>query len=245
MLESGFRFDRAGFMEIGGYHELDRNRRVIMQRPPARHQNHGTIVGKFLPVLGIVVIIVSYVAIAGSTGFCPTCTAIVNSVSGRGENVRTASLQSPASFDSVHQLVMEDLQGRPVALKEFAGRPMLIDVWATWCAPCLKSRKLLESIADDAAQYGSIVSVSIDQGGASVVNAYIRDKEGGSTPFVEVLNTDPRFRAMLKPHERQPTIPKLVYVDASGRIIDIEYGVADPDWVLERLKSLSPDGTKG
>ncbi len=222
------------------------NRRDLMKRPPARHPNHGTIIGKLLPALGIVVIIVSYVAIAGSTGFCPTCTAIVNAVSGQDQEVvRTASVQPVSSSETVYQLVMEDLEGRPVALEDFAGRPMLIDVWATWCAPCVKSRKVLKSIADELAQYGTLISVSVDQGGASVVNAYMKDKEGGTSPFIEVMNTDPRFRSLLKPHDRQPTIPKLIYVDSSGRITDIEYGVAKPDWVLGRLKSLSRRDTRG
>ena len=215
-----------------------------MKQSSVRHRSHGAVWGKFIPVLGILVLIVGYVAVAGSTGFCPTCTAIVDAVKGREDVVRTAALEPPEPSESVHQLVMEGLEGQPVSFQQFAGRPMVIDVWATWCSPCIKSRKKLETIVKAAEPYGAIVSVSVDQGGASVVNAFIRDKEGGSSPFIEVINTDPRFRGLLKPHERQPTIPKLVYVDASGRIIDIEYGVADPDWVLQRLKSMSPGGTE-
>jgi thiol-disulfide isomerase/thioredoxin len=215
-----------------------------MPQSSVRHRSHGAVFGKFIPVLGILVLILGYVAIAGSTGFCPTCTAIVDAVTGRGDGVRTVSLEPPAPTESVHQLVMEGLDGQPVSFQQFAGRPMVIDVWATWCVPCVKSRKKLKTIVQEAEQYGTIVSVSVDQGGAAVVNDFMRDKEGGASPFIEVINTDARFRGLLKPHDRQPTIPKLVYVDAFGRIIDIEYGVADPDWVLQRLKSMSPGETE-
>ena len=145
----------------------------------------------------------------------------------------------------MHRLVFEDLEGRPVSLERFAGRPLLIDVWATWCAPCRKSRKVLESIADAVSEHGVIISLSVDRDGPSVVREFIRTHDGGESPFIELMQTDPGFRQVLKAHDRQPTIPKLVYVDSAGRIVDIEYGVPDPAWVLERVKSLAGTGNRG
>lgn len=221
---------------------------MSMSPGPTRHRKYGVILPKILVSLGVVLGVLAYIAVAGSTGFCPTCTAIMSAVTGTQDNVEVASMVQPAPIvgaGPVHELVMTDLGGEPVALSQFAGQPMAIDIWATWCGPCRQSRAELHKIADEVPQYGTLVSISVDRGGAQVVQDYIRTKEGGSSPFIELMSTDPRLMSVLKPFDRQPTIPKLVFVDATGNVVDIEYGVVDPKWVLNRLKALSSTGSRG
>ncbi len=38
--------------------------------------------------------------------------------------------------DQPYNFTLNDLQGSPVSLQEFAGRPLIINYWATWCGPC-------------------------------------------------------------------------------------------------------------
>jgi cytochrome c biogenesis protein CcmG/thiol:disulfide interchange protein DsbE len=35
-----------------------------------------------------------------------------------------------------HQLLLDDLDGKPIRLRDFAGKPLWIVFWATWCTPC-------------------------------------------------------------------------------------------------------------
>ena len=219
-----------------------------MSSPRNVQFTRGLAAGKILVPLFIVAGVIGYVAVAGSTGFCPTCEAIVRTITG-GEETVQATAGPGAGRDvaarSIHQLVMTDLDGRDVPLAQFAGKPMLIDVWATWCGPCRKARTVLHDIAEEVGQYGTLVSLSVDKEGPSVVREYIDRNEGGVSPFLELMSSDPRLNAVLRPHDRKPTIPKLVFVDARGKVIDIEYGIPRPNWVLKRLRVLAEAGSRG
>lgn len=58
---------------------------------------------------------------------------------------------------------LESTEGKPVFLKQYAGKYLYIDVWATWCGPCKRERPYLDELA---ARYKgkniSFVGVSID-----------------------------------------------------------------------------------
>ncbi|MCC5793948.1 MAG: TlpA family protein disulfide reductase [Chromatiales bacterium] len=45
-------------------------------------------------------------------------------------------------------IVLNDLSGTPRALSEWSGRTLLINFWATWCAPCRREMPLLQALQD-------------------------------------------------------------------------------------------------
>ena len=58
------------------------------------------------------------------------------------------------------------LEGGPASLAELRGRPVLMNVWATWCHPCREEMPALEQIHRTYAPRGlQVLGVSIDQGG--------------------------------------------------------------------------------
>ncbi|MDH5679257.1 MAG: TlpA family protein disulfide reductase [Nitrospinota bacterium] len=40
---------------------------------------------------------------------------------------------------------LDGLDGKPVALGDYAGKPLIVNFWATWCAPCIKEMPVLEN----------------------------------------------------------------------------------------------------
>ena len=56
--------------------------------------------------------------------------------------------------------------GAPLAMSRFAGRPLLVNFWATWCAPCVTEMPLLDQFAKAQSARGlQVVALAIDDAG--------------------------------------------------------------------------------
>jgi thiol-disulfide isomerase/thioredoxin len=97
-------------------------------------------------------------------------------------------------------------------LKEFAGHGMVINLWATWCGPCVEEMPALAALSkalapDDIA----VLPLSSDRGGASVVQAFYQQHGIGGLPVL----LDPRSAAA---HAfGVQGIPTSVIIDKQGR----------------------------
>ena len=58
---------------------------------------------------------------------------------------------------------LRDLSGRQIQLDDLRGRVVLIDVWATWCAPCLADLPLLRLLQREHADTLTVIGVSLDR----------------------------------------------------------------------------------
>lgn len=72
----------------------------------------------------------------------------------KGEAAPTVAFQDPA--------------GKPVTMAAFAGKPVLLNLWATWCAPCVAEMPTLDKLAGTM----KVVAVSQDLGGAEKVGPF-------------------------------------------------------------------------
>jgi cytochrome c biogenesis protein CcmG, thiol:disulfide interchange protein DsbE len=66
--------------------------------------------------------------------------------------------------------------GRPVTLAAYRGRPILVNIWATWCEPCRVEMPALERLTKKLAGTDfRVVAVSVDRDDSSVVHRFARD----------------------------------------------------------------------
>jgi thiol-disulfide isomerase/thioredoxin len=74
------------------------------------------------------------------------------------------SLSSPAAVERADlSFTLKDMDGKDVKLSDYAGKPLVVNLWATWCAPCrVEMPQLVELSAKYKARGVSFIGISID-----------------------------------------------------------------------------------
>jgi thiol-disulfide isomerase/thioredoxin len=67
----------------------------------------------------------------------------------------------------------QDADGKSVSLLDFGGKVVLLNLWATWCAPCVEEMPALDRLQGELGDEGlAVVAVSLDLQGAEVVRPF-------------------------------------------------------------------------
>jgi thiol-disulfide isomerase/thioredoxin len=70
----------------------------------------------------------------------------------------------PAGLGDLPEIVLNDLAGTPRSLHEWRGRTLLINFWATWCAPCRREMPLLQALQDGRSpERLQVIGIAIDR----------------------------------------------------------------------------------
>ena len=116
-----------------------------------------------------------------------------------------------------------DLAGNTVSLSEFAGRFVLINLWATWCEPCLREMPSLERMQSRFRDKITVLAISEDRGGSKTVE-----------PFINKLGLK-SFKTYLDPKSEAGRAFKVVglptsfLIDREGRVLGRVEGAAEWD----------------
>ena len=126
-----------------------------------------------------------------------------------------------------------DLAGNTVSLSEFTGKIVLVNLWATWCEPCLREMPSLERVQSRLGDKIAVVAISEDHGGRKAVEPFI-DKLGLKSIKIYL---DPKS-AMERAFKVQG-LPTSFLIDQKGRVLGRVEGAAEWDApeLLEVLKS--------
>ena len=122
----------------------------------------------------------------------------------------------------------------PVTLASFRGRPLLVNLWATWCAPCVAEMPTLDALAAKDGEAMSVIAVAQDLQGAAVVDPWFQ-KAGlkALQPYIDPEN------GLLD--AANSALPTSIYYDAEGREIWRVIGAID--WQGAEAAALLAEGS--
>jgi thiol-disulfide isomerase/thioredoxin len=128
---------------------------------------------------------------------------------------------------------LQDLGGNEVRLSDFAGRPVLINFWNTWCPPCLGEMPDLEEIYQSESDGGlEILAVNLlyQETDRKEVEDFTREL-GLSFP---ILLDEGQVAA----DYRVVTLPTTIFVDKEGIVHQIQVGPVNKSFVRSVLREM-------
>jgi len=158
-----------------------------------------------------------------------------------GRSPRTGSSRSEEAMpqisagDRAANFSLDSLDGHKVSLEALRGKVVFLNVWATWCGPCLEEMPSMETLFDEFKTRNDFVmlAVSQDTKGRDAVQSYVR-KNGYH--FTILLDPDNKVSETYD----VSGVPETFIIDRTGRIVAHHMGAFDwsrPD-VKEALEEL-------
>lgn len=120
------------------------------------------------------------------------------------------------------ELTLQGLNGPAKSLAAFRGRPLLINVWASWCVPCRQEMASLERLAwRDEGRDFAIIGISTDDDPQQAL-VLLSNARATISQFIDV-------RQQMETLLGASRIPLTTLVDAQGRVLARYYGSREWD----------------
>lgn len=137
---------------------------------------------------------------------------------------RTVSYSAP-SHVQIDTLALENLDGTPLAAQTTAGKAVLVNFWAPWCAPCRSEMPTLQRLQ---AQHPGLVVIGIEDDPDEFRNAaLLASSTGISFPLVRTS------AAVRGTFGQVVMLPTTLYISRSGKVLHAVSGVI-PEFLMTR-----------
>ncbi|WP_345292365.1 TlpA disulfide reductase family protein [Kangiella marina] len=147
--------------------------------------------------------------------------------------IRDTSQQLPT-------IVVQELSGNSVEIGEIeAGKPRVINLWATWCPPCRREMPVLQAAQQNTDEIGFIFANQGEH--QAVIKQYL------DTESLALRNVTADSKALLGQMVGSRALPTTLFIDGQGRIVDAHLGELSHAKLaskLERLKTLNKEQSK-
>jgi thiol-disulfide isomerase/thioredoxin len=123
---------------------------------------------------------------------------------------------------TLQDATLQGLNGPSLRLSAFRGRPLIINVWASWCGPCKQEMASLERLAwRGASRHFAIIGISTDDDPGRAKDLLKRT----NATISHFIDTGLRMENMLGASR----LPLTVLIDGNGKVLEKIYGARQWD----------------
>ncbi|NCU05838.1 MAG: AhpC/TSA family protein [Chitinophagaceae bacterium] len=145
---------------------------------------------------------------------------ILNDVFARSDNwqlfsnyLDSTTYKKVKNIRSLYDISLPSLKGDTVSLSKYKGKIILIDFWASWCGPCVKSIPVVNRLMDEVKDLPIVIlPVSVDVNEQNWRNAVKSNKYGGT----QLLDR----QSLLATYYKVLGYPTYVIIDQNGKLVD-------------------------
>lgn len=150
--------------------------------------------------------------------------ADVSSAAGEAKSGQMAAFVKKSPPEPLENITFQDSSGGKRSLADFKGRVILLNLWATWCAPCRKEMPGLDRLQQShGSEKFEVVALSLDRAGADASQKFLT--EVGATNLKLYIDPTAKQGLALK----LLGMPTTILIDAEGREIGRLAGEAEWD----------------
>jgi peroxiredoxin len=133
----------------------------------------------------------------------------------------TSGVILPRVGQPLADFTLRDLHGRTVQLSALHGKVVFVNIWATWCQPCIDEMPTIQRLYDRLHAQGlEVLAVSLDPLGEQVVAPFMRDYQ---LTFPALLDTTSSVERLYG----TTGVPESFIVDKRGILVDKVVGPRD------------------
>ena len=129
-------------------------------------------------------------------------------------------IESPLIGRAAPRFALFDLEAERVSSKDFAGRPMLVNFWATWCGPCVAEHETLRSAAARYRDRVEFIGI-VYQDEADPIREFLRQRGAWGRTLL-----DPTVAVAIS--YGVYGVPESFLIDKNGKIVRKFTGAMDP-----------------
>ena len=139
--------------------------------------------------------------------------------------------ESPLIGKLAPSFTLQDLNGKRVSLSDFKGKVVLLDFWATWCGPCVRTIPHLDALHKKYKDQGLVVIGINNERDHAKVKEFAKDR----ISYIILLDADKQFRQY-----GARSIPTAFYIDKDGKIRyrDVGFGPGKEKEMERKVKEL-------
>lgn len=151
----------------------------------------------------------------------------------------TGTVDRSFAGQPIPDFTVTDPQGNTLALKGTQGTPVLLNLWATWCAPCVIEMPMLDELAGELDGSVKVLTVSEDMASAEgKVVAFFAEKKFSHLPQWLDQNND-----LAVAFGGGAALPLTVLYDAQGK--EVWRIMGGYDWTGATARELVAEATAG
>jgi thiol-disulfide isomerase/thioredoxin len=147
-----------------------------------------------------------------------------------------ATEAAPKVPEVLPQFELADREGRKRRLGEWKGRPLMVNYWATWCAPCRREIPLLNDLRKQrSAQQLEIIGIAVD-----FREDVLKYAQETTISYPLLIGEEDGLEAV-KAAGMQPAFPFTIFADSQQRIVALKVGELhqdEADLILDRVAAV-------